>query len=684
MDKQIIPVPAMIRYIGFWKEFCLSNFKGQHVIINKQLTGCGFTEYVLRCNLPSVLSSPRRMLMQNKKEQHGEDVFLVVNESLDDLQSSLDYDPQEKLETKGKISKEEEMLGLALEEYSKNYESIYEKIKDGLYKYLQRLPQGKSPKIIVTYDSTYIVKKILEEWGLLDQFYFVVDEFQSILDDSRFKAGTELEFLNVLQEVPNVTFVSATPMLDKYLAMLDEFKDLPYYELDWGQEDPRRVQKPTLKIRGYKSLIGEMKDIINSYLQGDFQGVVVERDGQLVNIESKEAVFYVNSVNHIIRIIKSMELDPSLVNILCSDTPENQRKIEKKLGKKKGYKIGSVPTYGQPHKMFTFCTRTVYLGADFYSTNARSFIFSDSNSDCLSIDISMDLPQILGRQRLDENPWKNSAEFFYRSTCDYKKMTFEDLMRLIERKEEKTNNLLSSYHSSLTQSAKDDLADTYKLLALVLKYKDNYVSVDRKSGNTLVPCFNNLVKVNDLRTFEIQQIDYADRFTVLTAIDNQFQELREGENEYVMQFFKQYSSLTTYVDRLQFACEFLLQFPEATEGILMNLKETDKIRQHILALGPDKCKSLGYNLTRINQTIGIIMFDRNLLDREIYSKFNPGDKYSKADLKNILKNIYENTGYKATPKANDIGNWFEIKQIQFSNKETGKRDMGFELLSVKQ
>lgn len=64
--------------------------------------------------------------------------------------------------------------------------------------------------------------------------------------------------------------------------------------------------------------------------------------------------------------------------------------------------------------MFTLCTRTVYLGADFYSTCARSFIFSDANIDCLSVDISLDLPQILGRQRLDCNPWKNCAELYYK------------------------------------------------------------------------------------------------------------------------------------------------------------------------------------------------------------------------------------------------------------------------------
>lgn len=153
----------------------------------------------------------------------------------------------------------------------------------------------------------------------------------------------------------------------------------------------------------------------------------------------------------------------------------------------------------------------------------------------------------------------------------------------------------------------------------------------------------------------------------------------------VQEFFKHWNSMNkVYVDRIKYMCEFLLQFPEYTECILKNLKETDKIRQHYIALGPKRIIELNYNITRINQEMGIVMFDRTSLDKEIYSTFKVGERYSKKNLKTVLGNIYSDLNYKATPKANDIGNWFEIKQIQFSNKETGKRDMGFELISSKQ
>ena len=134
--------------------------------------------------------------------------------------------------------------------------------------------------------------------------------------------------------------------------------------------------------------------------------------GEIGIRESREAMIYVNSVNNIIQIIKKFNLSSEEVTILCSNTKANLERIQNKLGK--NFNIGKVPLKNEERKMFTFCTRTVYLGADFYSDNARSFILSDANLETLAVDISLDLPQILGRQRNEDNPWKNQAEFYYK------------------------------------------------------------------------------------------------------------------------------------------------------------------------------------------------------------------------------------------------------------------------------
>lgn len=156
------------------------------------------------------------------------------------------------------------------------------------------------------------------------------------------------------------------------------------------------------------------------------------------------------------------------------------------------------------------------------------------------------------------------------------------------------------------------------------------------------------------------------------------------KDEHVIQFFKNYDGLKTYLERLSYLCEWLILHPEDTELITENIPESDRVRKQILTLGPERIKSLGYNVTRIREAMGITIFDQSILEKEIYSRFNTGDRLTKAEIKNILRVIYDEVGYKKTPKAIDLEKWFEVRLIAISNQKTGKRDHGFEILSSKQ
>ena len=52
----------------------------------------------------------------------------------------------------------------------------------------------------------------------------------------------------------------------------------------------------------------------------------------------------------------------------------------------------------------------------------RTVVLSDANIETLAVDISLDLPQILGRQRLVENPWKDEATVYFRYLLDKSKV----------------------------------------------------------------------------------------------------------------------------------------------------------------------------------------------------------------------------------------------------------------------
>jgi hypothetical protein len=269
---------------------------------------------------------------------------------------------------------------------------------------------------------------------------------------------------------------------------------------------------------------------------------------------------------------------------------------------KKTRVIGKIPTKGEPHKMFTFCTRTVYLGADFYSTCARSFVFSDSNIECLAVDISIDLEQILGRQRLDENPWKNSALMYVKTTSEHKKYKEEDFSRFVEKKKKSTQDLLNVYKKGEGDEL-TELAKNYRIVALVNHYRDNYVAVTRVKNPVtgevvkLQPVFNNLVLVSEERAFEIQQKDYKDRFSVFTSVKGKnFDSISED----VIKLAEEINSLRDVSKKLKCVVEFGEKNPDSKKDVLDLLELLPgKYKDYYLLLGPEKIKGLQYKESKI-------------------------------------------------------------------------------------
>lgn len=671
MDITVVGVPKGIRYISDWKEFSLPETPQ---IIDKQIPGCGFTEYCLTNSDNVILCSPRKILLENKEEQHAGKVHLVKS-LYSDLGVDKDIERRTLRNTVVSLAKIEEQERLARENAERNYKFI----ETGIDNYWSLMGKDKMPcKILVTYDSFRKVKETLIKMGVFDQFFVVVDEFQSIFVDSRFKPDTEMEFLDCLQDVKKLCYVSATPMIETYLDRLDEFKDLPYIRLDWAMYDEKRVKSPDLDIKVLKAVKTEGRKIIESYKSGNFKTLtrVDKETGEIVEHVSKEAVIYVNSVNNLIQIIKD-NLEPEEVNILCADTQENRDRIKKNLGKR--YDIGKVPTRNEPRKMFTICTRTVYLGADFYSDNARTFIISDANIESLAVDITLDLPQIMGRQRLSENPWKDQATIYVKTLSARNKVSIDAFEKLINKKKETTLNLLTAY-DDVRKEAKHDLAGKYLKDAIRSKYADDYVAVNKHKGSDWLPVYNTLALVSEERAYEIQQLDYADRFTVFNRINTVFNLATSEARKEAEEFMEKFESLDYYGAKMKLLCETEFS-KDAKEIVLEQIPET--YNRYYLILGPERCRALGYNYVSLKKETAIKKFDSTIIRNKIYEEFKEGDLISRSDAKFKLSEIYKDVGYQKTPKASDLGEWFELKESKIVNPETKKRDGGFELLKKK-
>ena len=677
-----IPVPDYVEYISDWKEF---NYISGHLILDKTICGCGFTEYCLNNNIPTVLCSPRKKLLENKEEQHNSDkgkenglreVYYFRN----DYENNIEFDGnknEEKVSTPfGDIKLSAIQIQENKDELGKKEKKDYlEPLKDQLRSYINSCNPANNPfKIIVTYDSLHHVLDVLNEYYQSNSYAVVVDEFQSIFMDAVFKPEVELDFVEDLKNCANVLYLSATPMLEKYLVQLDYFKDLPMYNFKWSD---KRVENVRVQRETVRNINKRVNDFITDYREGRYPNKILS-DGTLK--ESKELVIFVNSIKSICDIIRKCNLKPDETNIICSDSSKNIKKL-----KQVGHQIGNIPTFGEPHKQFTLCTRTTYLGADFYSTNAFTIICSDCNIQTLTVDISLDLPQIIGRQRLKENVFRNEVLILYKA--ETKKMAIINESKLVNdekiaAKENKTKELLEEYNK-MSEKGKELWAEIAKRDSEL--YKNNYLGVSARTGQAT---FNYLVKVADQRAYDVSRKEYQDDITIKRGIESiESANITEGtlsinELQKVYDFLvSEFDKDKDFVRRMKLLCDIYFQYPTFYTQYANSPLQTIipmSYQNYINLIGFEKIRALGYKECNI-----IKFLTPELLIIDFSSVFSIGSKYTTKQIKALLADYYITNSISRTPKASDLEEYFNLKPVKIKN-ESGKWEHGFEIISKKE
>lgn len=633
MNKTTLKVPFGVKYLSEWTDYDLP--KG-HCIVDKGVTGCGYTEYALCNNHNVVLCSPRKLLLENKRDQHVGDLNILYLENKVDGFSGV-----------------------------KNLE---DKIRDHIFN-CQGPYGGKPVKFLVTYDSAHYIAKVLYEMGILEDFIFVVDEMQSVFLDSYFKSSVELDFVETLQICPNVLYLSATPMLDKYLEKIPEFKDLDFYSLDWSETG--YVERVLIERKQTKSLHSECGSIIEAYLDGNFP-LTLDDSGKPT--KSTEAVFYFNSVTEITRLVKKYGLTPKNTLIICSDTEDNKAKL-----KKIGFQVGKVPLKGQGNPMFIFCTSAIYMGIDFYSPCAKSFVFADPNIDSLALDISLDLPQIVGRQRDRSNPFKNILTLFYKTKRKGEtQLTRENFDNLQAQRRESTKTLLDFYQKGTPE---ERAAYVQKLKRDSELYMHDFVSI---SKNTNLPMYNSLIDISNERAWEVSQKDYQDKISVTKALQSQGFETGEAKNELdlILSDFLDNHFFTTglFPEKLKMYCEFMDTFKDnvyITESVTFKIGDS-RYRDYYNFYGTSGCYAKGYRDSSLKLGMGDSSED-DRLKAAICIEFKSGDRYTSKELKIKLGAIYKKLGITRTPKAIDLGKYISVVKTKITLPDKSVKD-GFKIL----
>lgn len=633
MHKITLNVPEGIRYLSDWHNLWNTLLpEGQHYILNKRICGCGATEAYLRSGRKVILASPRKHLLYNKYSQHLSDNLHLYR---------YQGDKKRYFENTGNTEKDI---------FAFNNE-------------LGRYLQSGGRKILTTYDSLGKIQEVLISSGeCLQEWTVVVDEFQSMFCDCQYKATTEYEFSMILGMFSTVVYLSATPFLESYLDMTGQFGGLTVYELLWPAN---MTQIPEVEvIRSRKSVACLCARLVDDYRKGNGKAIMVD-GGKFI---AGEAVFYINSISEIKKIILENNIRPEEANIICSSKPENIRKLDE-LSQKTGmkFRIGDIPQRGEPHKMFTFCTSTVYIGADFYSTNAYSYIFANPRISSMTVDVSVDLQQIIGRQRLEENPFRNSATLYFNTRES--RVDRQALEEAVREKKEKTQRQIKNY---VVVPYKNEMLQMMEETIRKYGHKDHYCCIVRDSNGRVCVVENEILEIADRRAWEVTNMIYNNDFSMYRALKAgvNVTKVADSNNPEIQRIFTEWNMDNRFDRKARMYCDLHENAPLLLEEC--NFIER-KYKDYYDTLGREGFKSSHWREDYIKQALAPVpmkLLPRNEIAGRLMNVLKAGGEYTKSEVKEILRGIYHELGIQGKPSASDITGYLTCEEKNIRIKRT--------------
>ena len=622
-----------IEYISDWKD---SNgnllfdqvLDNSRLIVNKVVTGCGFTTYCLINKENTIIVSPRTWLIHEKIRKHGGYYF---NREFNDK--------------KEQIPKEE--------------------LLSSLVDYIKWCKENDKPiKIFVTYDSfCTLVDSMENELGIdiRDDYRIVIDESQSLIKDVPLKEYNNKRTLSYLMErlfhYERLLFISATPLID-YLSEVTQFKMYPvkYVELQWSA-----LRKIRQKFYDCRSALDAFDKIYHLYSRQVFPDDKVHHfdvkfyPGKRERDYSTEAVIFLNSVADIKKIVnkyvnKNQLIDVNDITIICARTEGNAQALKKM--NKRLHIADAVPLEGEHHTTWTFVTRTAFEGVDFYSSNASTYVIANYNVDSLCLDIASDLPQIIGRQRLKSNIFRNTIHIY--CTNNSKICTPEEFDKYKQDKINASYHRISIYDKLEEKNDKDCLLEDYTSL---IEVKPTRLYLETTSGK---PKINPLMIISEQYIYDI--------------LNNQigFYMIPKEEEVYtesvIQEFLSQLDSTGLIEGKIKIACDWYKSGRIDKDDMfsLLDSIGLKRITYYLSTLPIERIIANSYDPWEMDKEIDFIDRKGNISDY-VSSVFRKGEVYLAKDVKWMLQEVYDKLGILKTAKATDLPGYIECKGV-FKNR----------------
>ena len=556
-------------------------------IFNKVITGCGGTTVALSNNECYIIAVPTQELIKNKikRDEAGIGTYTLQNGETREIFGLFGYSSY--------------MMKKELRDYIESHE-----IK----------------KIMCTYDKMEMLLHFIDP----KDYRLLVDEYHTLLKAYSFREKAINRVFSTYRMYKSFCFMSATPIMPDFKpSLLDDVEEVM---AEWDN-----VEKITVNLQYSNKPFLTAANIINRYKADGF----IEVNGN----KSYEAFFFINSVNEICKILKHCDLTNDNARIICADTEDNR----KKLGD------FNISTSNSANKQFTFITCKSFEGVDYFSDSAISFVVSSASAEHTKLAIDTDIPQIVGRIRSKNNPFRNKIVHIYnRTNKDIDLITtFEEMTDITNRTEEAAKQQIEKYNKATTRAEK----------IAIKRLINNDLILETEDGIY----YNDAILKLDLYNFKVNQIiyksgisvrtEYQERGVQTTAITyNKEEGEMKTENENKAITFKE-----AYLKAL--SCQDLVQRD--------NYLKVDLVKEAIENLTPEEVRAARYT----KKTVKELLISKNeklnqftkaikMIKKEMpYNEFVPVAK-----VKAMLANVYEILGIEKKAKATDITAFFYAKE----------------------
>lgn len=539
-------------------------------IFNKVVTGCGGTTIALKNSDNYIIAVPTTELIVNKTGRTDAGTSSIT---LPD--GSMQY-------TFGLFGRFDSVIERELGDY---------------------LATTKIKKIICTYDK---VERLLEYINPAD-YRILIDEYHTLLKAYAYRAKAIDGVLNNFRQFKSFCFMSATPILAQFKP--ECLADIKEIQTDWGELDKLKVI-----LQQTNKPYSMAANIINKYKTDGYITV----DG----IKSKEAFFFINSVTDIVAILKHCNLSNDEARVICADTDDNREKLI-------GYEISNSRS---PNKMFNFITSKSFEGADYFSETGLCFVVSSSTNKHTLASIDTDIPQIAGRIRTKDNPFRNRLIHIFNTKHKELNLeiSYEEMKAITDKALSDTRDTVTCFNET-PLNVKENLRNKLKNSLNKL-----YMSYDMGEDKFVV---NDILPKLELYNFQINQEIYKNGVCLAKSYKDHEMNIIENRYEKMAMTIKSASKKITFKDAFLQYAEQAQKHPHAPALCFLEQQQS-LIKDAYAKLGVEKVRNLRYSKKAITAALECLSTDKTIeqkIARMMVSVFPIGTTITVAYANELMK-----------------------------------------------